>query len=86
MLFTSRYYRKECVTQKLNVVTVTVCTFGSQPVMHSRGTEHTAAIHNKDKDSVLLRHLQDKYSRDDDSTPIFKMSVIDTQKKLPYKP
>ena len=36
-------------------------------------------MQTNDKDSVLLRHLQNRDS-EDDSTPTFKMSVINTHK------
>ena len=47
--------------------------------MYTRGAEHTTALHNKDNDSVLYRHLKDKHN-DDENTPTFKMSVISTHK------
>ena len=45
---------------------------------YSRGSELTAALYNKDKDSVLFRHLQDKHK--DEDTPTFKMTVMNTHR------
>ena len=45
---------------------------------YTRGTEHITAFNNKEKDSVLYRHVQDKH--DEEDTPEFKMTVIKTHK------
>ena len=45
---------------------------------YSRGLEHQALLEKQDKDSVLLRHTQNKHP--DDETPVFSMSIIKKHK------
>ena len=72
--------RNECVTYRIECSSCDSVYIGeSARNAYSRGIEHTAALQNKDKDSVLYRHLQDKHS-EDENTPTFKMSVIDAHR------
>ena len=72
--------RNECVTYKIECSNCDSVYIGeSARNAYTRGAEHTTALHNKDKDSVLYRHMQDKHT-DDVNTPNFKMSVISTHK------
>ena len=73
-------WRNECVTYKIECSNCDSVYIGeSARNAYTRGAEHTTALHNKDKDSVLYRHMQDKHT-DDVNTPNFKMSVISTHK------
>ena len=72
--------RRECITYKIECSGCDNVYIGeSARNAYSRGVEHTAAFQNKDKDSVLLRHLQERHSEDED-TPEFSMRVIDTHR------
>ena len=72
--------RNECVTYRIECSSCDSVYIGeSARNAYSRGIEHTVALQNKDKDSVLYRHLQDKHS-EDENTPTFKMSVIDAHR------